>query len=341
MSEIIQRGIIFYYRKKKKTAIEIYRKLEDVFKQDAMNVKTIEYWMHEFKCGRTNIEDAPKSGRPIIDDIDAKILKSLEDFPFASVTYISEVCGCSIGTVYNHLTSTLGYKCYKLRWVPFFLTEQLKEKRKSGAQQLKSALISSAKKDFENLITGDQSWFFLSYEPKTKWSLSIEDVPQRVQKKIQTIKFMVTVMFSKNHLFLVNVLPEGESYNSDYFTQVVLAQTLSEYQLLTNRKKALIHLDNCRVHNSKKSKQWFDENRVQRIPHPPYSPDLAPSDYFLFGYLKDQLVNVILDGPEQLEAALTEMIREIPRDIMDNVFNSWIERCNEIIGANGDYINIH
>ena len=27
----------------------------------------------------------------------------------------------------------------------------------------------------------------------------------------------------------------------------------------------------------------------QRAPHPPYSPDLAPSDFFLFGYVKEKL----------------------------------------------------
>jgi hypothetical protein len=28
---------------------------------------------------------------------------------------------------------------------------------------------------------------------------------------------------------------------------------------------------------------------VQRIPHPDYSPDLGPSEFFLFGYIKRKL----------------------------------------------------
>lgn len=35
-----------------------------------------------------------------------------------------------------------------------------------GAEELKAVLIEESENDFKNLITGDQSWFYLSYEPK-------------------------------------------------------------------------------------------------------------------------------------------------------------------------------
>lgn len=237
MSEIEQRSVIHYYYLKGKNPVKIQDKLIATYQSKAMKLKAIQYWFHEFKCGRSNVNDNPKSGRPPLDDIDAIILKTLTDYPFATLSMISEICDCSIATVYNHFTDILGYKNYTLRWVPYFLTSDLKNRRKNGAQQLKNALLNESKKDYNHLITGDQSWFFLSYEPKRKWSLTKEEVPVRVSKAIHTQKVMITIMFTKNNLLLVDLLPQGQSFNSDYFILNVLTPTLIEFR--KNYKRVL------------------------------------------------------------------------------------------------------
>lgn len=132
------------------------------------------------------IDNKPRTGRPQLDDLNAIILKTLTEYPFSSVSQISDVCGCSYGTVYNCLTDVLGYKNYTLRCVPYSLTNDLKKKRINSSLVLKSVLVSDSQKDFNNLITGDQLWFFLSYEPSKKLSISKDDVPFRVSKNIST-----------------------------------------------------------------------------------------------------------------------------------------------------------
>ena len=54
-------------------------------------------------------------------------------------------------------------------------------------------------------------------------------------------------------------------------------------------RKIWLHLDNCKVHNSKKTSEAIEQFGFKRAPHPPYSPDIAPSDFFLFGYTKTKL----------------------------------------------------
>ena len=41
-----------------------------------------------------------------------------------------------------------------------------------------------------------------------------------------------------------------------------------------------LHFDNARPHAAEHE---VDEMGFKKLPHPPYSPDLAPSDFFLFG----------------------------------------------------------
>ena len=50
----------------------------------------------------------------------------------------------------------------------------------------------------------------------------------------------------------------------------------------------LLH-DNAPVHNAKKVQTAIAESGFHEMNHPPYSPDLAPCDYFLFRHLKKHL----------------------------------------------------
>ena len=88
----------------------------------------------------------------------------------------------------------------------------------------------------------------------------------------------------------------------------------------------------------KKPKNWLDENKIIRVPHPPYSPDLSPCDYVLFGYIKEKLIGLTFDEPTELLDEVMKIINEIPLNIMNNVFDSWITRCDDVINSDGEYI---
>jgi [histone H3]-lysine36 N-dimethyltransferase SETMAR len=52
------------------------------------------------------------------------------------------------------------------------------------------------------------------------------------------------------------------------------------------KKEVLFHQDNALCHKSIKTMAKLHELGYELLPHPPYSPDLAPSDFFLFADLK-------------------------------------------------------
>ncbi|GBP84033.1 Histone-lysine N-methyltransferase SETMAR [Eumeta japonica] len=55
------------------------------------------------------------------------------------------------------------------------------------------------------------------------------------------------------------------------------------------KKKVLFHQDNARVHTCLVTMAKIHELRYELLPHPAYSPDLAPCDYYLFPNLKKWL----------------------------------------------------
>ena len=61
-------------------------------------------------------------------------------------------------------------------------------------------------------------------------------------------------------------------------------------------KGILLQQDNARVHTCKIAMDAVERNGCELIPHPAYSPDLGPSDYFLFPNLKKDIRDVI-SGP--------------------------------------------
>jgi hypothetical protein len=75
----------------------------------------------------------------------------------------------------------------------------------------------------------------------------------------------------------------------------------------------------------------------QRILHPPYSSDLAPSDFYLFGALKRQLENNEFVAPEDLLRTMVQILGQIPRKELMDVFNALVERVRWVVANNGSY----
>jgi hypothetical protein len=60
------------------------------------------------------------------------------------------------------------------------------------------------------------------------------------------------------------------------------------------------------------------------MPNPPYSPDIAPPGFWLFGYVKDSLAGRLFDEPEQLLEAITEFLNEMQPSELEVVFIHWL-----------------
>ncbi|GFV53546.1 histone-lysine N-methyltransferase SETMAR [Trichonephila clavipes] len=67
---------------------------------------------------------------------------------------------------------------------------------------------------------------------------------------------------------------------------------------MANRRCVVFHQDNARPHTSVVTRQKPWELGWEVLMHPPYSPDLAPSDYHLFHALKNFLSDKKLESRE-------------------------------------------
>jgi hypothetical protein len=108
--------------------------------------------------------------------------------------------------------------------------------------------------DFEHIITGDESWFYLYNLLDSASAESRDTLPERVRRKIDTEKCLISVLWSFSGIHHLIDMPPGMKYNSSFFCDVVMPG-LIQNMTSSSRRKTLklffIHLDNARPHNSK------------------------------------------------------------------------------------------
>ncbi|KAJ0183883.1 hypothetical protein K1T71_000306 [Dendrolimus kikuchii] len=72
--------------------------------------------------------------------------------------------------------------------------------------------------------------------------------------------------------------------------------------------------------------------------HPPYSPDLAPSDFHLFRSLQNSLGNVRFTSREDCQNHLSQFFDQKPQNFYSNGITSLSTRWQKVIQQNGTYI---
>lgn len=322
------------------TPKQILQKLQVEFGQHAPRKTCVYKWHAQAKLGVEGSSKHGKPGRKHDEELLNKIAGMFEQESFASLGHIARTLNIPKSTVHRYVTKYLGRVYKKTKWIPHLLTEPQKKLRVKACIELVEILQACQKLDWRNIITGDQSWF-------TYWSgydgawLALEDnAPIFEESHIQVKKIMITVIWGVYGIYLIDVLPQGMSFNSEYFIKHIINKIAEKKQEIWNEsdhQKIWLHLDNCRVHNSKESLQKTEDAGFCRTPHPPYSPDIAPSDFFLFGYTKVKLKGHRFEEESDLVEEITDILNKISVEKRKEVFETWIKRCNHIIAQAGNY----
>jgi hypothetical protein len=75
---------------------------------------------------------------------------------------------------------------------------------------------------------------------------------------------------------------------------------------------------------------------MKSAPHPLCSPDLAPSDFYLFGHVKRCLAGLSFEDADQLLAAIKGVLEGIEKVTLQAVFLEWMDQLRTCIATNGE-----
>jgi histone-lysine N-methyltransferase SETMAR len=126
---------------------------------------------------------------------------------------------------------------------------------------------------------------------------------------------MLTIVWNPRGFHLIKVLEKGRKLNGGCYIAEIL-EPLSQWRSIEaagNERKLLVHVNHARQHTAKLSPQYFNENQMKSVLHPTYSPDLASSDFYLFGDVKRCFAGLSFKDADQLFAAIEGVLEGIER----------------------------
>ena len=151
-----------------------------------------------------------------------------------------------------------------------------------------------------------------------------------------THKLLMIPFFDSTGMIYMHWVPTGQTVNKEYYVEV-----LREFRKRFRRKMPTLfksaqwhfHQDNAPVHYSILVTDYLTKMGIKTSPYRPYSPDLAPCDFWLFPKVRGCRYETI----EKMKETVTEVIDTLTQEVFYGAFQKMLKRYNKCIAAGGDY----
>jgi transposase len=223
------------------------------------------------------------------------------------------------------------------------LTEDQKANRVNISQELLHR-VSVDENFLKTIVTGDETWVYgCDVETKahsSQWVGQGSPRPKKARMSQSNLKVMLVVFFDWQGVIHYEFVPRGQTVNNELYVAVLKhlreAVRRKRPQLWTNQSWVLHH-DNAPAHLSFLVCNFLAKNEMTVVPQPPYSPDLAPANFFLFPKLKSSLKGRCFDTFDKIQKNSTKELFAILKEAFQKAFQSW-QKCWELcVASEGNY----
>jgi transposase len=195
-------------------------------------------------------------------------------------------------------------------------------------------MLECANRDSEFLktvITGDKMWVY-GYGAEMKvqsFSRSIFH-PQGPKSTTGAEKSQgAAVFFDYRGIVHHSCTPEGQTLNKEYYLEVIhhLRDAFRRKRLdVWVSRNWQLHPDNAPAYSSHLIQSFLAKHGIPVVCQAPYSPDMVPSDSWLFPKLKKPLKGSHFDSREDIMRNVTKELRSLPEEAFQKCFQQWKER---------------
>ena len=137
-----------------------------------------------------------------------------------------------------------------------------------------------------------------------------------------------------------NFLQPGQTITAESYCEEIdeMYRKLRQQQpALVNRKGPILLHDNTGPHVSQITVRKLKELSVEVLPHPPYSPDLSPTDYHLFKHFDNFLTGRSFANQDLAKMAFVDFIESRAPNFYANGINRLVLRWQKCTDSNGAY----
>ena len=347
MDKIWHRGVIKYLQRKGLSPKDIHADMVATLGDGAPALSTVQKWAAEFKRGRESLEDDPRPGRPVTattqENVD-HVHHMVMDDRRITVNQVASSVGISRERVENILHNELGMSKVSARWVPRLLTPDQKHTRLAMSQANLALFEADPASFLERFITQDECWVH-HFEAETKrqsmqWKHPSSPPPKKAKVVSSAGKVMASVFWDAKGIVLIDYLQKGHTINGEYYANLLrqLREAIKSKRRGKLTKGPLLHQDNAPAHKSMIAMAAAHDCGFELIEHPPYSPDLAPSDYFLFPNMKKHLAGKHFRTDDEVICAVEDFFECQDETFFSKGIQALQHRWNKCVERRGDYV---
>ncbi|UYV68982.1 DDX55 [Cordylochernes scorpioides] len=315
-----QRTCIKFCVKNEIKCTDAFRMLTVAYGEATLDRSNVYRWYKMFSEGREDVNDEERAGHPSTSTTDEKI-NEVEKMILANrritVREVAEDLNISIGSCHSIFINDLGMRRVAAKFVPKLLNCDQKQHRMNIANEM----LDSVRDDpnlLQRVITGDEAWVY-GYDVETKaqssqWKLPHEPRLKKARQVRSNVKVLLTVFFDFRGVVHHEFLPQGRTVNKEYYLQVMhnfREAIRQKFPDLWKNKNWLLHHDNAPAHTSLLVRDFLAKNNTLMMPQPPYSPNLAPCDFFLFPKLKRPMKGRRYATLDKIKTASKEELKKI------------------------------
>jgi len=307
--------------------------------------KTIE-WYSQFKSGRRSFEDDHRSGRLSTShtkETVACVREIIHADQRLTIREVAEEVRVAFGTCQKILTEDLQMWRVAAKFMPRLLTAEQKDDRMSICTDLRN-WAQNDPNFMSSVNTGDECWVY-RYDSETKqmssqWSTASSPPPKKARQVKSNARTMLIAFIDIGGLVRHEYGPRGQTVNKEFHKTVLqpLRNAVRRHRPEKWRYgNWILHHDDAPAHRAVTTNEFLAKQNLSSLSHPPYSPDLALCDFFLFLQLKKTMKGCRFDYTENIQANTTRQLRAITKSDYQKCFCQWQERWNKCIQAQGHY----
>ncbi|GFX89523.1 mariner Mos1 transposase [Trichonephila clavipes] len=145
--------------------------------------------------------------------------------------------------------------------------------------------------------------------------------------------------FDIHGIVYLHWVSEGQTINQHYYLEVLgnLRERIRKKRPeMWKEKSWIFHQDNAPAHSALSVKRFLAKHSIPVLEHPPYSPDLAPCDFYLFPKVKSPLKGTRFESEEAVKKKAARVLKELTKDDFQHCFQQWkirTERCRDREGV--------
>ncbi|KAG8335728.1 hypothetical protein J6590_108791 [Homalodisca vitripennis] len=123
------------------------------------------------------------------------------------------------------------------------------------------------------------------------------------------VKSMLIAFFDVKGIVHKAFVPPGQTVNGQYYREVLRRLTARVHRVRSKIADSwILHHDNAPSHTCLLITEQLAKQSRATLPQPPYSPDMAPPDFFLFPKIKRHLKGTRFGTLENVQRATTRAL---------------------------------